>query len=184
MILILLPSFLDYKLLQKSSELSKLIKEVCENISQQVPISSFCADILEKKGIFKVVNNIRLLQEEELRKHCKEPYHWSKGLRPGDVIGVDVRVTSENDGLEVMYTLIYFMSILVCIKIINLFSNENENMYIFYHNCNLINSAGSRLIDRHGSPDETRRRASSLICELSIKTDNINGYTINIFIIT
>ena len=93
-----------------------VFKEVCESISNLVPISSFCADILEKKGIFEVVNNIKLLQKEELKKHCREPYQWSNGLRPGDVIGVDVRVTSENDGLGVMYILIYFMSSLICIK--------------------------------------------------------------------
>lgn len=90
-------------------ELSELFTEVCESISQQVQITSFCADILEKKGIFRVVNNIRLLQKEELVKHCKEPYQWTKGLIPGDVIGVEVHVTSENDGLEVVYTYTYLM---------------------------------------------------------------------------
>ena len=34
---------------------------------------------------------------------------------------------------------------------------------IYYYNSNLIQSAGSRQVDRHGSPDQTRRRASSLI---------------------
>lgn len=100
----MLPSFSDYELSQKSLDLSKLFKEVCESISQQVPISSFCADILEKNGIFRVVNNIRVLQKKELRKHCKEPYQWSNGLRPGDIIGAEIQVTSKNDGLEVIYT--------------------------------------------------------------------------------
>lgn len=107
--------FLDNELSQNSLELSKLFKEVCESISQQVKNSSFCADILEKKGILRVVNNIRLLQKEELKKHRKEPYQWSKGLTPGDVIGVKVRVTSKNDGFKVIYTFTYLMSSFVYI---------------------------------------------------------------------
>ena len=34
---------------------------------------------------------------------------------------------------------------------------------IYYYNSNLIRSAGSRQDDSHGSPDQTRCRASSLI---------------------
>lgn len=94
--------FLGYDLYHTSSKLSKIFKEVSEKISQQVPKSSFCADILEKKGIFRVMNNIRLLQKEELVKHCRQHYQWSEGLEPGDVIGVEVQVTSEKKGLEVI----------------------------------------------------------------------------------
>ena len=78
--------------------------EVYDRITQQVPNCSFCADILEKKGIFSVVNSIRLLQREDLVKHCKAPYQWSDGLRPGNVIGMKVQVASENDELKVICT--------------------------------------------------------------------------------
>ena len=95
---------LDFDLSQKSLELSKLFMEVYERITQQVQNYSFCADILEQKGVFRVVNSIRLLQEEDLVKHCNEPYQWSNGLRPGDVIGMKVQVASENDELKVICT--------------------------------------------------------------------------------
>ena len=36
-------------------------------------------------------------------------------------------------------------------------------IYIYYYNSNLIRSDGSRQVDRHGSPDQTRRGASRLI---------------------
>ena len=51
-----------------------------------------------------VVNSIRLLQKEDLVKRCKEPYQWSEGLRPGDVIGMKVQVAFENDELKVICT--------------------------------------------------------------------------------
>lgn len=86
-------------------ELSKLFMEVHERITQQVPSCSFCADILEQKGIFSVVNSIKLLQKEDLDKHCKELYQWSEGLRPGDVIGMKVQVASENGDLKVICTI-------------------------------------------------------------------------------
>lgn len=56
--------------------------------------------------MLKVVNNVRLLQNEELTKHCREPYQWSNCLRPGDVIGIEVRVTPEKDGLAVICNLV------------------------------------------------------------------------------
>ena len=77
-----------------------LFREVCEKITQ-VPKSSFAADILERTGIFRVLNNIRLLQKEDLDKHCKAPYQWSEGLRPGDVVATEVLVTSDRNGLQV-----------------------------------------------------------------------------------
>ena len=43
------------------------------------------------------------------------------------------------------------------------FLHYGMNIYIYYYNSNLIRSAGSRKVDRHGSPDQTRRGASSLI---------------------
>ena len=43
-----------------------------------------------------------MLQKEELLKHCREPYQWSKELRPGDVIGFEVRVTPDNNEIEVI----------------------------------------------------------------------------------
>lgn len=89
-------------------ELSKLFKDVCERVTQQVQNSSFCADILDIKGLFTTVNNIRLLKKEELVKHCREPYQWSTGLRPGDVIGIEVDVTFANDRLEVICILVNF----------------------------------------------------------------------------
>lgn len=100
----------------KSLELSKLFQEVCKTITQQVPQSSFSADILDRKGISTVLNTIRMLQKEELLKHCREPYQWSKELRPGDVIGFEVRVTPENNKLEVM--------------LLRLFQNKSS-IYIF-----------------------------------------------------
>ena len=81
----------------------ELFREVCENITH-VSKSSFAADILERTGLFRVLKNIRLLQKEDLDKHCKEPYQWSDGLRPGDVIGMKVQVASENDKLKVSCT--------------------------------------------------------------------------------
>ena len=39
----------------------------------------------------------------------------------------------------------------------------NKQINIYYYNSNLIRSAGSRQVDRHGSADQTRRGASSLI---------------------
>ena len=89
-------------------ELSKLFKDVCERVTQQVQNSSFCADILDIKGLFTTVNNIRLLKKEELEKHCREPYQWSKGLRPGDVIANEVRVTSDKSELQVIFILVDF----------------------------------------------------------------------------
>ena len=89
-------------------ELSKLFKDVCERVTQQVQNSSFCADILDIKGLFTTVNNIRLLKKEEVLKHCREPYQWSKGLRPGDVIASEVRVTSDKNELQVILILVDF----------------------------------------------------------------------------
>ena len=86
----------------KSLELSKLFKDVCEKVTQQVQNSSYCADILDIKGLSTIVNNIRFLKEDELVKHCREPYKWSKGLRPGDVIASEVRVTSDKSELQVI----------------------------------------------------------------------------------
>nr|XP_022306057.1 uncharacterized protein LOC111112658 isoform X2 [Crassostrea virginica] len=90
----------DNEMSLKSLELSKLFQEVCKKIAQQVPQPSFAADILDRKGISTVLNTIRMLHKEELLKHCREPYQWSKELRPGDVIGFEVRVTPENNKLE------------------------------------------------------------------------------------
>ena len=89
-------------------ELSKLFKDVCEKVTQQVQNSSFCADTLDMKGLFTIVNNIRFLKKEELVKHCREPYQWSTGLRPGDVIASEVRVTSDKSELQVILTSIDF----------------------------------------------------------------------------
>ena len=83
-------------------ELSKQFKDVCEKVTQQVQNFSFCADIFDIKGLYTTVNNIRLLKKEELEKHCREPYQWSKGLRPGDVIASEVRVTSDKSELQVI----------------------------------------------------------------------------------
>ena len=90
----------------KSFELSKLFKDVCERVTQKVQNS--CADILDIKGLFTTVNTIRLLKKEELVKHCREPYQWSKGLRPGDVIASEVRVTSDKNELQVILILVDF----------------------------------------------------------------------------
>ena len=49
---------------------------------------------------------------------------------------------------------------------INTIKTDNIGGYIiniYYYNCNLIRSAGSRQVDRYGSPDQTRRGALSLI---------------------
>ena len=102
MVILILFLCVDFDLSQKSLELSKLFMEVYKRVTQQVPNCSFCADILEQKGIFRVVNSIRLLQREDLVKHCKEPYQWSDGLRPGDVIGMKVQVASKNDEIKVI----------------------------------------------------------------------------------
>ena len=93
-------------------ELSELFQEVVTRITRQVPKESFAADILDRKGIFTLVNNMRILQKEELLKHCREPYQWSKELRPGDVIGFEVRVTPDNNEFEVTWFLDYFKKIL------------------------------------------------------------------------
>ena len=100
--------FSDSNSSHKSLELSKLFKDVCERVTQQVQNSSFCAEILDIKGLFTTVNNIRLLKKEELVKHCTEPYQWSKGLRPGDVIASEVRVTSDKNELQVILILVDF----------------------------------------------------------------------------
>ena len=50
-----------------------------------------------------------------------------------------------------------------CCYIFKNVSNAFYLIYIYYYNSNLIRSAGSRQVDRHGSPDQTRRGASSLI---------------------
>ena len=36
---------------------------------------------------------------------------------------------------------------------------KRTELHIYYYNSNLIRSAGSRQVDRHGSPDQTRRGA-------------------------
>lgn len=114
-VILILLFCLDFNLSQKSLELSKLFMEVYERITQQVPNCSFCADILEQKGIFNVVNSIKLLPKKNLVKHCKEPYQWLDGLRPGDVIGMEVRVTSENDELKVICTKENFLTAVLII---------------------------------------------------------------------
>ena len=88
-------------------ELSELFQEVVTRITRQVPKASFAANILDREGIFRVVNSIRILQKEELLKHCREPYQWSKELRPGDVIGFEVRVTPDNNKFEVICFLVH-----------------------------------------------------------------------------
>lgn len=86
----------------------ELFEEVYEKVTQHVPKSSFAADILERTGIFRVLNTIRLLQKEDLVKHCREPHQWSNGLRPGDVVATEVRVTSERNGLQVIWISVVF----------------------------------------------------------------------------
>lgn len=78
-----------------------MFKDVCERVTHQVQNSSFCADIFDIKGLLTTLNSIRVLEKEELLKHCREPYEWSKGLRPGDVIASEVRVTSDKSELQV-----------------------------------------------------------------------------------
>ena len=82
-------------------ELSELFEDVRERVTYQVQNTSFCAEIFDIKGLLTTVNNIRVLEKEELLKHCREPYQWSKGLRPGDVIASEVRVTSDKSELQV-----------------------------------------------------------------------------------
>ena len=78
-----------------------MFKDVCERVTHQVQNSSFCAEIFDIQGLLTTVNNIRVLKKEELVKHCREPYQWSKGIRPGDVIASEVRVTSDKSELQV-----------------------------------------------------------------------------------
>ena len=101
--------FSGFKPTPKSLELSKLFKDVCERVTQQVQNSSFCADIFDMKGLIQTVNSIKLLKKEEIVKHCREPYQWSEGLRPGDVITSEVRVSSGKSGLQVIWISIDFL---------------------------------------------------------------------------
>ena len=109
--------FSDFNSSHKSLELSKLFKDVCESVKQHVQNFSFCSDIFDIKGLNTTVNNIRLLKKEELEKHCREPYQWSKGLRPGDVIASEVRVTSDKSELQVILNRLDFLK------------SANENLF-------------------------------------------------------
>ena len=54
---------------------------------------------------------------------------------------------------------ICFSSFCFCVDVFVFLSR----LHLYYYNSNLIRSAGSRQVDRQGSPDQMRRGASSLI---------------------
>lgn len=96
--------YLGYDLFDKSLKLTELFEALCERVTRQVSKPSFAADVLEKKGFLTIVKSIRLLKKEEIVKNSREPFQWAKGIKPGDVTGIEVRLTPENDKIEVICT--------------------------------------------------------------------------------
>ena len=86
----------------ESPELAEFFKSNCDKIRQSFSSYTFTGDILDKKGISKVLRNIENLSTEVQVLSNQETNRRSTDLKHGAVFILEVEVKFENDELKVI----------------------------------------------------------------------------------
>ena len=79
-----------------------MFKSIRDRIVMKIPHTSFACDILNEKGIFSVLSDIESLANTVNVILDKDSYQMAEDFKPGEVIGLETKVTFEDGELQVI----------------------------------------------------------------------------------